>query len=401
MSDIFAVLEIGTSRTALAVGESSPGGRMKAVCRAVIPSIGVKKSQILSISQATQSRKSVLRETEKTRTESGDTLTIGNAFLVVSGRHVKADPYQGAVQVEGSKVSQADIDAVTRAAHAMTLPKDRELLDIADQTFSLDALGGIDSPRGMSGRILKLDTLQIHADANRLNDARTAAGEAHLELRDPLFAATCAAEAVTEESERRDGVMVLDLGGGSTGYAVYCDGCLCAAGAIGVGGDHVTNDIAQAFQTTIAQAEALKRDEANAIPGGDRTAGERVRVAGDSPLMESRTLSRRALDTVANARLREILSVVGDTVGGGEARHRLHSGVVLTGGGSAMRSLDALVQRTYGLPVRAGRPLHVDGFEGEKNPAAFAALAGALSYAQRNYERKSYIGNFWKGLFGK
>lgn len=401
MNDIFAVLEIGTSRTAMAAGESAPGGRMKAVCRAVIPSIGVKKSQILSISQATQSIKSVLRETEKTRTEAGDTLTIGNAFLVVSGRHVKADPYQSAVQVEGAKVSQTDIDAVTRAAHMMTLPRDRELLDIAEQAFSLDSLRGIDAPRGMSGRILKLDTLQIHADANRLNDARTAAGEAHLELRDPLFAATCAAEAVTEESERRDGVMVLDFGGGSTGYAVYCDGCLCAAGAIGVGGDHVTNDIAQAFQTTISQAEALKRDEANAIPGMDKTAGERVHVAGNSPLMESRTLSRRALDTVVNARLKELLSVVSDTVGGSETLHRLHSGVVLAGGGSAMRSLDVLVQRTYGLPVRIGRPLHVDGFENEKNPAAFAALAGALMYAQRNYEKKSVIGNFWKGLFGK
>ena len=397
MSGLYAVLEIGTTRTVLAAAEPSAGDRMKVVRYACIPSAGVRKSQILGIGKAAQSVKSVLRAVERGG-EADDALTIGNAFLVATGRHVKADPYQGVVQVEGARVGNADIEAAVRSSRTMPLPKDRELLDIADRTYSLDSLCGITSPRGMSGRILRLDTLQIHADANRLNDARTAAGEAHLELRDPLFAPTCAAEAVTSEAERRDGVLVLDFGGGSTGYAVYAGGCLCAAGAIGVGGDHVTNDIAHAFQTTYAQAEILKKEEACAMPGsGDR----RVTLRGDSPLMAARTLSRNAIDTVVNARMKELLTVLGDAIGDGDLLQHMRAGVVATGGGSALKGLFPLVESVFGLPVRAGKPLYVDGFENEPNPASLAAVAGALSYAHRNYEQKSVLENLIKGIFGK
>ena len=183
MTNIYAALEIGTTRTVLAIGEAEAGGRLKVVCHAQIPSTGVRKSQILDINQATQSVRSVLRETERKQLAAGENLTIGNAFLVVSGQHIKADPFKGTVQVEGAKVGADDIDAVTRAARQMALPRDRELLDIVDQAYGLDNLGGIVQPKGMSGRILTLDTLQIHADANRINDARTAAGGAHLEIR--------------------------------------------------------------------------------------------------------------------------------------------------------------------------------------------------------------------------
>ena len=400
MTNIYAAIEIGTTQTVLAIGEAETGGRLKVTCHAEIPSSGVRKSQIFDISQVTQSIRSVLREVERKQSETGDSLTIGNAFLVVSGPHVKADPYQGTAPVGSSgKVGTSEIDEVVRSSRLLSLPKDRELLDIVDQAYGLDSLGGIAAPKGLSGRILKLNTIHIHADANRINDARTAAGEAHLELRDPLFAATCAADAVLEDDERRDGVIVLDLGGGSTGCAVYCDKYLVNAGVIGVGGDHVTNDITYAFQTTLAQAEELKRTEASAVLGADRSASARVQLPGASPLIEKRTISRRSLDTVVNLRLKELLSIVRANLEERDLLHRLNAGVVLTGGGAAMNGLDVLVQRELGLPVRIGRPVHVDGLADEESPAAFAAVAGALMFAHRNYERKPLLPSLFKGLF--
>ena len=245
------------------------------------------------------------------------------------------------VAIEGAKVGSDEIDTVYRSSRTMQLPKDREFLDVVDQDYEVDALGGISSPNGMSGRILKLNTLQIHADRNRINDARTAAESAKLEIRDPLFAATCAAEAVLESHEKRNGVLVLDIGGGSTGYAAYSDGHLAATGVIGVGGDHVTNDIAHAFQTTNSQAEQLKINEASALIGASPSAPQRVKVPGSSPLIETRTISRRALETVVNARLRELFTVIRETLEDQDLLNRLHSGVVLTGGGAAMRDIDA------------------------------------------------------------
>ena len=399
MTDFHAALEIGTTRTVLAIGETNADGRLRVTCHAEIPSTGVRKSQILDIKQATTSIQSVLHEIEKKQSESGSSITLGNAFHVVSGQHIKADPFQGVTAIEGAKVGNEELDAVFSSSRTMQLPKDRELLDIVDQDYEVDSLGGIATPRGMSGRMLKLNTLQIHADRNRINDARTAADDAKLEIREPLFAATCAAEAVLEAHEKRNGVLVLDIGGGSTGYAAYSDGHLAATGVIGVGGDHVTNDIAHAFQTTNSQAEQLKTNEASAIIGGAGLEQQRVKVPGSSPLIETRTISRRALDTVVNARLRELFTVIRETLEDLDLLNRLHAGVVLTGGGAAMRDLDALVSRELGMGARIGRPIHVDGLENEKFPAAFAAISGALLFASRNYEEKGVIDSLLKRFF--
>ena len=400
MSNIYAALEIGTTRTVLAVGEAESSGRLKVVSHAEIPSTGVRKSQILDIPQATQSIRSVLHEIERRQAASGTKITIGNAFLVVSGQHVKADPFSAPVQVENARVSDEAINAVLREAHSMTLPRDRELLDIIDQDYVVDNLHGIVSPKGMSGRVLSLNTLQIHADRNRIQNARTASDSAKLEIREPLFAATCAADAVLEDHERRNGVLVIDMGGGSTGYAAYSDGYAVSAGVVGVGGDHVTNDIAHAFQTTNAQAEGMKVREASAIVSSS-SGSARVRVEpGENTLMDNRTVSRRALNTVVNVRMMELFTVIRETLEEHDLLHRLHAGVVLTGGGARLRDVEALAAQTLCMNVRIGRPIHVDGLDDAEFPASFAAIAGALLYAHRNYEERSILdgilGRFFK-----
>lgn len=394
MSKIHAALEIGTSRTVLAVGETQAGGRMKILSHAEIPSSGVRKSQIIDISQATQSIRSVLREIEAKQDSTGGNVEIHNALLVASGQHIHVANAEGNAVVAGGRVGDAEIMEAARRSREMPIPKGRELLDIVDQDYQIDSLVGITSPKGMSGRMLRLNTLQIHASSDRIQDARTAAEGARLEISEPVFAATCTADAVLEEHERRNGVLVLDLGGGSTGYAAYCDGYLAAAGVVGVGGDHVTNDIAYAFQTTNAQAERLKTDEASAVIGQYTTDNARVRLTGSSALMESRAISRRALDTVVNARLKELFTVIRETLEEADLIHRLHAGVVIAGGGAGMRDMESLAELELGLGVRRGRPLQVDGLEDVSDPWAFATISGALLYSQRaSGTDKSFLGD--------
>ena len=386
MSKIHAALEIGTSRTVLAVGETQAGGRMKILSHAEIPSSGVRKSQIIDISQATQSIRSVLREIEAKQDSTGGNVEIHNALLVASGQHIHVANAEGNAVVAGGRVGDAEIMEAARRSREMPIPNGRELLDIVDQDYQIDNLVGITSPKGMSGRMLRLNTLQIHASSDRIQDARTAAEGARLEISEPVFAATC--------TERRNGVLVLDLGGGSTGYAAYCDGYLAAAGVVGVGGDHVTNDIAYAFQTTNAQAERLKTDEASAVIGQYTTDNARVRLTGSSALMESRAISRRALDTVVNARLKELFTVIRETLEEADLIHRLHAGVVIAGGGAGMRDLESLAELELGLGVRRGRPLQVDGLEDVSDPWAFATISGALLYSQRaSGADKSFLGD--------
>ena len=396
MNSIYAALEIGTTRTVLAIGESEPGGRLKVTCHADILSTGVRKSQIVDINQATQSIRSVIHEIERKQEASGSKITIGNAFLAVNGQHVKATPAQGIAQING-KVGDEELNEVLRNSRSVPMSKDCELLDIIDQDYVVDDRGSTATPKGMSGRILKLNTLQITADRNCIQDARTAADAAHLEIREPLFAITCAAEAVLDEREKRNGVLVIDLGGGSTGYAVYSDGVAVTTGVIGVGGDHITNDIAHAFQTTNAQAENLKVTEASALLSA-ANGSPRIKVeTGDNPLMDNRTISRQALDTVVNARLLELFTIIRETLEDQDLLHRLHSGVVLTGGGAQMSGVEALAAQALGMPSRIGTPIQVDGLEDVSFPASYATIAGTLLYASRNYEEKSIL----DGLFGR
>lgn len=396
MSKVHAALEIGTSRTVLAIGEMQASGRLR-FSHEDIPSTGVRKSRILDISQATQSVRSVLHGTTSKRDSSGASLTIVSAVLVVSGQHIKADPVDATTLVKGKKVGADDVADVVEQVEGRPLPDGRELLDIADRDYAIDGLAGIPDPKGMSGHTLTLNALHIHADANRIQNARTAAENAHLEITEPVFAATCAAEAVLEEHEKRNGALVLDLGGGSTGYAVYADGYLAACGVIGVGGDHVTNDIAHAFQTTNAQAERLKVESASATLNQYTNENARVRIIGSSALMESRTIARRALDTVVNARLKELFGVLRETLGDSDLLHRLHAGIVLTGGGANMRDIESVVERELGAKCRKGRPLNIDGLEDDPAPWSYAAVCGALLYAQRNSKDESFLDR----LFGR
>ena len=394
MSSFYVALEVGTSRTVMAIGEPEDSGRVKITCHAEIsPSTGVRKSQIFDINEATHSIRSVLHEIEKKQEKADFNLTIGNAFLIVNGPHVKTMRAQGIAQLDG-RVRGDDINEALRKSRSYPTPKDAELLDIIDQDYLIDDHKSTLSPKGLAGQTLKLNTLQILADRSCVQDARTAAEAAHLEIREPLFAATCAADAVLDDHERKNGTLVLDLGGGSTGYAVYSDGYVVSTGVIGVGGDHVTNDIAHAFQTTNAQAEALKVNEASALLGPDVGASARVKVPGSNPLMESRTISRRALNTVVNARLKELFKILRETLEEQDLLNRLHTGAVLTGGGARMNGIEALAEQTLGANVRLGRPVHVDGLEDEAFPPAFATVAGALLYAHRNYEEKSIFDGF-------
>ena len=139
---------------------------------------------------------------------------------------------------------------------------------------------------------------------------------------------------------------------------------------------------------------SLKTDEASAVIGQYTTDNARVRLTGSSALMESRAISRRALDTVVNARLKELFTVIRETLEEADLIHRLHAGVVIAGGGAGMRALESLAELELGLGVRRGRPLQVDGLEDVSDPWAFATISGALLYSQRaSGTDKSFLGD--------
>lgn len=396
LSDPIAALEIGTSRTVVAIGEPLEGGRVRIAAIGAIPSSGVRKSQIIDIAQARYSVESVLK-----RLADQSDYSIGQAYLIVSGPQIRTKPVIGQCQVDGGVVRDENLAEVDALSYETGLSPDREPIELAQVCYQLDDVDGIASPKGMSGRLLSLRSICIHGSTQRIADARAAARGAKLEiLPETFFAGTCAAAAVLTQQHKRDGALVIDLGGGSTAYTAWADGRLMQAGVVGVGGDHVTNDIRIAFSISQAQAEQLKTTAAAAIIRPE-DAMLRVAVPDPMPGFKAAQISKRALNTVVNARLQELFAIIRSKLDEGNLLHRLNSGVFLTGGGSSLPGVAELAEAVFGCGVRVGTIVpEIEGLESEPHPASCAVFAGLLLLAQQENGPSTSIFDSVKKVFG-
>ena len=207
-SDPIAALEIGTTRTIIAISEPLGDGRLRVAAYDSIPSSGVRKSQIVDVSQARFSVAAVQK-----KLVSQFDYAVAQAYLVVSGPQIRTDHFSVQVQVPRGTVGDDEIEEIGERMYDVTLPPGRQALEIARIGYGLDDIDNVTSPKGMNGHLLKLQTLCIHGSEQRIADARNAADAAKLEILDVCYAGTAAAAAVLTPQHKRDGALVIDLGG--------------------------------------------------------------------------------------------------------------------------------------------------------------------------------------------
>lgn len=394
-SDPIAALEIGTTRTVIAIAEPLGEGRIRVAAYDSIPSSGVRKSQIVDVAQARYSVSSVQK---KLVTQSD--YAVAQAYLVISGPQIRTQEASAQVPLPRGVVGNEEIEEIGERMYDITLPAERQALEVARLSYGLDDLDNIVSPKGMSGHILKLRTLCIHGSAQRIADAKNAADAAKLEILDVCYAGTSAAAAVLTPQQKHDGALVIDLGGGSTNFTAWVDGRLLYADVIGVGGDHVTEDIRDAFSVTVAQAEQLKLSSASAMIGPD-DASVRIPLPATTPGFTASSISLRALNTVVNARMSELFTIIRTKIDEADLTHRLNAGVFLTGGGSSMKNVLPLASNIFGRQVLLGKLVpEVVGLENEKNPAALATIVGTLLQTVPADSPQRSIMDFFRSLFG-
>ena len=372
-SDPIAALEIGTTRTIIAIAEPLGEGRIRIAAYDAIPSSGVRKSQITDVAQARYSVSSV----QKKLVTQFD-YAVAQAYLVISGPQIRTQEFTVQIPLPRGVVGDEDIEEIGDRMYDTTLPAERQALEVARISYGLDDIENIVSPKGMNGHILKLRTLCIHGSAQRIADAKSAADAAKLEILDVCYAGTSAAAAVLTPQQKHDGALVIDLGGGSTNFTVWAAGRLLYADVIGVGGDHVTEDIRDAFTISLAQAEQLKHNSASAMIGPD-DASVRIPLPASTPGFNDASISLRALNTVVNARMSELFTIIRTKIDEANLLHRLNAGVFLTGGGSSLKNVLPLASNVFGGTVRLGQIVpEVEGLDQEKNPAALATIVGTL-----------------------
>ncbi|MDD4103054.1 MAG: cell division protein FtsA [Kiritimatiellae bacterium] len=394
-----AALEIGTSRTVICVGESDERGRVRITGVGVCPTLGVRKGQIVELQKAGVGIDKAAKEAEKV---SG--VDIWQVLIAISGGHIQAGLNSSTLAIRSNDhvVSHEDMDELSENANDVQLESDRQLLHTIPLTYTVDDQSGIAKPEGMRCKMLSLDVMAIHGLKNRIDNAVSAAKSAKLEVSDVAFSGIGAALSVLTPEQKHNGVVLVDMGGGTTSYVAYCNNVFAAAGCIAVGGDHVTNDIALAFTIPQARAEEVKRGYGSAVIDPD-SGNKRVTLPADIGF-EERSFACKALQTVVNARVDEIFRILRSQLNDSGVLPHLGAGLILIGGGAYLDGVTELAQRVFGLPCRIGVPVNVDGLEGIDQPAALATVTGLVLHGRNNYEDRglfSPVKHVLKGLFGR
>ena len=396
-SPIIVALEIGTSQTIALVGELREDDHVMITGMGEHVSKGVRKGEIIDLENTVTCVRSAIAAAEESSGSS-----IRSLHLVVGGGHVKSLMNRGTVPVfdPGGEISADDIDAVIDVAKAVNLPNERELLHTIYQHYSVDNQERVSNPEGMEGAKLSVDLLMIHGVRNILRNTIKVVQSIPLDVEDVAFGGLCSALAVLTNDQKSSGVVVIDLGGGTTDYIAYTQGALAAAGSLGVGGDHVTNDISLAFNIPRRLAETVKCESGSAIVEGG-AAGKRLGLPAEVGF-QGRSINQQSLQKVMNARVNEVFEMIRDRLHAEGVVHGLGAGVVLTGGGAHMKGVVQLAEEVFRLPCHIGRPRHVSGLAVATEGPEYAAAVGMVQYAFRTSEgqRKGSMGGWFKSLLG-
>lgn len=372
-------LDVGTSTVCVIVGELMADGGLDIIGFGSAESKGIRRGVVNNVDSAADSIKRALDDAELTAG-----IEIDSVHLALSGAHVKAFNSRGVVAVAGRnrEITRDDVKRAIDAARAVSLPGGREILHVLPQDFVVDDQDGIPAPVGMTGSRLEVNVHVVTGSSSSMQNMVACVNRAGVEVVDTVLVQLAASEGVLTPDEKELGVCLVDIGGGTTDFAVFERGSLWHTGVLAVGGDHFTNDIAVGLRMPIPDAEKLKRRSGCAlsalVPPEDTM--EVASIAGRRP----RVMSRRVLSDILQPRAEEICHLLWDEIRRAGYEKSLNSGIVLTGGASMLEGMTEIAEEIFDLPVRRASPERMGGLADHVNSPAFAAPVGLVAYTHRN-----------------
>jgi cell division protein FtsA len=371
---IIVAIDIGTTKICTLVGREETPGTLRILGVGVEPSQGVRKGVVVDMVAASQA---VVRSVEKAERTCG--LEIDCALVSLAGSHVSSVNSRGVVGVAGRMIDEGDIARAIDAAKAVNIPHNREIIHIIQRGFSIDGQEGIRKPLGMHGYRLEVETHIITASAASVENLRQCVGAAGVDVTQFVLNPLASAEVVLTETEREMGVVICDMGGGTTDMAIYIGGDVWHTNVLAVGGDHITSDIAHGLRLPITQAEEIKikhghalRDE---VPAGESFS---IKPFGEEEPVE---INRQELAHIIEARVEEMFILVLQEIKRSGYDGLLPAGMVLTGGSSALPGIRALASQTLNLPVRIAMPENLIGMSDKLQSPAYSTSVGLLRWA--------------------
>ncbi len=366
-------LDIGTSKVAVAIAEYDEDGNLEIIGIASTPSSGLRRGVVINIEATLRSVVEAIEAAEQMAGREVKRVVSG-----IAGSHVEGLNSRGVVAVtgRGREITGEDVDRVVEAAKAVSIPMDREILHVIPREFVIDDQGGIRNPLDMIGVRLEVEVHLITGSVTAAQNLVKCVNRAGFEIEQIVFSSIAAAEAILSQDEKDLGVVVIDIGGGTTNALVYLEGAPFHSFVLPVGGSQVTGDLSIMLKTSTESAEQIKRvhgcayeplaedGEPIIVPG----------VGGRAPIQ----CTERQISQIVQPRMEEIFGMVREKLLKQKLLDRIAGGLVLTGGGALLPGVVELGQDMFNLGGRIGQPGRHGGLVDKYQSPEFATAVGLV-----------------------
>jgi cell division protein FtsA len=379
-NDLIVGLDIGTSKIVAMVAQLTPDGRYEVVGLGQHESKGLKKGVVVNIETTVQSIQKALEEAELMAD-----CKIKHVYTGIAGSHIRSFNSSGMVAIKDKEVTEADVARVIETAKAVNIPTDQQILHVLPQEFIVDGQEDIREPIGMNG--VRLET-KVHIVTGAVSAAQNivkCVRRCGLEVQDLILQPLASSNSVLTSDEKELGVVLVDIGGGTTDVAIFTNGAIRHTAVIPIAGDQITNDIAMALRTPTPEADEIKLRHgiAKQVLADPADQLEVPGIGDRGP----RNLSRQALAAVIEPRVEELFSLVHQVIRESGYEELLSSGVVITGGTSLLPGMVELAEDIFLKPVRIGNPAYVGGLADVVRSPRFATVMGLLEEAHMQQMR--------------
>ena len=396
--NVLVGLDLGTTKVCAIVGEVKDSGQVDIIGIGISPSHGLKKGVVVNIDSTVESVKKAVQEAELMAG-----VEINSVYVGISGGHIKGINSRGVAAIKNREVGAPDVARAIDGARAVNIPMDQQILHVLPQEFIIDDQDGIKDPHGMSGTRLDVKVHIITGAVTAIQNIVKSCSRAGLHVNDLVLQPLASSRAVLTTEEQELGVVVADIGGGTTDLAFFLEGSLWHTEVLPIGGNHLTNDIAIGLRTPASEAEKIKIKYGCALSSlvKHEETLDVPSVGGRPP----RLLSRQILCEIIEPRVEELFGMVQQRLKKTGFEDMFASGVVLTGGTALMEGVQDAAERYLGMPIRRGTPRNIGGLMDVVNSPIYATGVGLVLYgaenqreAPRKFRSGGPVSRLWKWM---
>jgi len=377
-----AAIDVGTTKVCTIIADVADEGMVRVVGVGITPSRGLHKGLVVNINDAKESIRESVRKAEQ-----ACNYKVESAYVGVTGRHVSSLNNRGVVAITRNDrlVRSDDLRRVLASAQSVKVASDRKLLHVIPRNYAVDGQPGVRNPVGMHGFRLDVETHIITASITSIQNLIKCIRSIGIDIEDLVLEPLASSEAVLTEDEKEVGVILADIGGGTTDIAVFKDGSIWHTAILPVAGYQLTRDVAIGLGLPFEVAEEMKRKYSNVMPVYETKMETPSTMAEDG-----HGVSYQDLCDIIRARVEEILRLILLEMPRTEYETLVPAGLVLTGGSSNLPGLETLGHEILRLPVRVGVPTNIGGITDVLRDPAYATGVGLLLWAAKREGRQSW-----------